>query len=229
MRKLAATTVAALLIAVLAAAGSMTTARPETAGATYVVRSGDTLGAIAARFGTSVDALARANGIANPNHIVVGSRLRIPAGGGGSGNGRAHVPAKLLAHPERLALRPHFVWWATYYGVPPDLVEALAWVESGWQRDVVSPTGAVGIGQLMPATVALAWKLTGVPLDPRKADDNIRMTTRFLRYLLDATGWVETSALAAYYQGLRAVREGPLEPEAVIYVATILAVRPSFR
>ena len=227
MRGFAATAVAALLVAVLAAAGAMTTTRPDTASARYVVRSGDTLGAIAAQFGLSVDTLARVNGITNPDHIVVGSRLRIPSGGGSHGS--AHVPAKLLAHPQRLALRPYFVWWATYYGVPPDLVQALGWVESGWQRDVVSPTGAVGIGQLMPATVAVAWKLIGVPLDPRKADDNIRMTTRFLRYLLDATGWVETNALAAYYQGLRAIRQGPPEAKSVIYAATILAVRPSFR
>ncbi len=43
----------------------------------YVVASGDSLGAIAARFGTSVDAIARDNGITNPNLIRVGQELRI--------------------------------------------------------------------------------------------------------------------------------------------------------
>jgi LysM repeat protein len=52
----------------------------SSSGGGYVVRSGDTLGAIAARHGTSVAALARANGIANPALIRVGRRLTVPAG-----------------------------------------------------------------------------------------------------------------------------------------------------
>jgi putative chitinase len=44
----------------------------------YVVHSGDTLGAIAARFGTSYQAIAAANGISNPNLIYVGQVLHIP-------------------------------------------------------------------------------------------------------------------------------------------------------
>ena len=63
------------------------------------------------------------------------------------------MPAKLLAHPERLALRPTFVKWAAHYGVPADLLQAMCWVESGWQSGVVSRSGAIGIGQLQPATV----------------------------------------------------------------------------
>jgi lysozyme len=46
---------------------------------TYTVKSGDTLGAIAARFGVSVEILANANDIANPNLIKVGQTLEIPA------------------------------------------------------------------------------------------------------------------------------------------------------
>ncbi|MBN1661207.1 MAG: LysM peptidoglycan-binding domain-containing protein [Anaerolineae bacterium] len=45
----------------------------------YVVQSGDTLSAIAARFGCSVDALARANTMANPNALSVGQVLQIPS------------------------------------------------------------------------------------------------------------------------------------------------------
>ena len=53
----------------------------SSAGGGYVVRPGDTLGAIAARYGTSVAALASANGIANPALIRAGQRLTVPAGG----------------------------------------------------------------------------------------------------------------------------------------------------
>src|SRR3954468_4729251 len=47
---------------------------------TYTVRSGDTLSGIAARFGTSVAALAARKGSANPNMIYVGQRLTVGAG-----------------------------------------------------------------------------------------------------------------------------------------------------
>ncbi len=50
----------------------------------YVVRRGDTLGRIAARFGVSVMALARANNIRNPSFIYVGQRLIIPQRGDGT-------------------------------------------------------------------------------------------------------------------------------------------------
>jgi LysM repeat protein len=44
---------------------------------TVVVRPGDTLGAIALRYGTTVSELAAANHLANPNLIYAGQRLRI--------------------------------------------------------------------------------------------------------------------------------------------------------
>lgn len=44
----------------------------------YVIQRGDTLGAIAARFQTSVSELARRNGISNMNLIHVGQRLDLP-------------------------------------------------------------------------------------------------------------------------------------------------------
>lgn len=50
---------------------------------TYVVQPGDTLSRIAARFNTSVAALAQLNGIANPNIIRPGQRLVIPVTSGG--------------------------------------------------------------------------------------------------------------------------------------------------
>jgi len=45
---------------------------------TYAVQRGDTLGSIAIRFGVTVDELAQANGLADPNRIYVGQTLVIP-------------------------------------------------------------------------------------------------------------------------------------------------------
>jgi hypothetical protein len=53
-------------------------AAPTAAPRTYVVVQGDTLGAIAARFGTTPNAIAAANGIKDPNQINPGQVLVIP-------------------------------------------------------------------------------------------------------------------------------------------------------
>jgi LysM repeat protein len=45
---------------------------------TYVVREGDSLSDIAARFGVSQEAIERANGITDPNSIYAGQELVIP-------------------------------------------------------------------------------------------------------------------------------------------------------
>lgn len=50
-------------------------------GETYTVQPGDFLGKIAARYGVSVDALVRANGIRDPRSLQIGQVLVIPGGG----------------------------------------------------------------------------------------------------------------------------------------------------
>ena len=45
---------------------------------TYTIRSGDTLSSIAARYGTTVSAIAQLNGISDPDRIYAGNTIRIP-------------------------------------------------------------------------------------------------------------------------------------------------------
>ena len=54
------------------------TPAPTTGTQTYTVKPGDTMHALARRFGVSVSAIASANGIANPNILKAGEVLRIP-------------------------------------------------------------------------------------------------------------------------------------------------------
>jgi LysM repeat protein len=54
------------------------TPRPTPKPRVYVVKSGDTLFAIAERFGVTVNAIIEANDIADPNAIYTGQRLTIP-------------------------------------------------------------------------------------------------------------------------------------------------------
>lgn len=56
-------------------------AATRTAGRDYTVQRGDTLGQLAQRFGTDVDTLARINGVANPNRIIAGTTITVPADG----------------------------------------------------------------------------------------------------------------------------------------------------
>lgn len=65
---------------------------------TYTVKSGDTLGAIAAANGTTVAALARDNGIRNPDQISVGQVLRINGGSGGA-TGTGGTPGTTAVPP----------------------------------------------------------------------------------------------------------------------------------
>ncbi|MGH9000766.1 MAG: lytic transglycosylase [Acidimicrobiia bacterium] len=200
------------------------------AGQVHRIERGETLGQLSHRYGVPLAALAEANGIADPDHILAGARLVIPDGGGGGDvvPDRAR-PVAVPAH--RVGLAPLFTRHARSAGVPADLAMALAWQESGWQTGVVSSTKAVGVMQLMPATVEFASRiLLRLPadLDPAVPSENIRMGTRFLRYLLDRTGGDVELALASYYQGLRSVRERGVFTEPTRFVANVKALRSRF-
>lgn len=206
-----------------------------TAGASggYTVQRGDTLSGIAARLGVDASALAAANGIADRNFVVAGRTLRVPGGSAAAASAPAAptssaggLPARLRANPERLAYIPIFERWAATYGVPSDLLMAMTWLESGWQQGRVSSTGAVGVGQIMPATTAwMRDHVIGEPLDPTVVDDNIRMSARFLRWLLDRSGGDVRLALAGYYQGPGSVASRGLLPETERYVSDIASLR----
>ena len=61
---------------------------PAAGRAQVVVRSGETLSDIAVRHGVSLSKLMRANGISNPDLVVVGQRLVIPGSGASSSGAR---------------------------------------------------------------------------------------------------------------------------------------------
>jgi LysM repeat protein len=60
---------------------SLLACHPKAKGGTYVVKPGDTLSSIAAMFGVSVQDLIAANGITDPDLILVGQELTIPGAG----------------------------------------------------------------------------------------------------------------------------------------------------
>jgi soluble lytic murein transglycosylase-like protein len=200
--------------------------KADGAALTYIVQPGDSLSMIAKRFSVATSDLAAANKIANPDLVLIGETLTIPVP---AVKASSTLPPALLAHPERLALMPVFERWARAYNVPPDLLEALAWMESGWQNDAVSIVSARGIGQLTPATVDFVNdRLLGLDLDPGVAEDNIRMASRYVAYLMGRTGGDPRQTLAAYYQGYGALQRYGILPVTTLYVDDVLALQPLF-
>jgi len=191
----------------------------------HTVAAGETLSGIAARYGTTVGAVVWTNHLRDPNHVVVGTKLQIPTISAPA----TGIPARLAASPQRLALVPFFKRWATANGLDPAFVMAVTWQESGWQNSLVSPAGVIGIGQLLPSTATFVSRdLIGVPLDPRVPEHNIRMTARYLRWLLQRTNGDVDRAVAGYYQGPASVASIGYLPSTVDYIAIVKALRPRF-
>ena len=109
---------------------------------------------------------------------------------------------------------------AARHGLAPELVESVIRVESNFEVRAVSPKGARGLMQLMPATAA--------KLGVRNVFDgreNIEGGVRHLRHLVDRYGGNLALALAAYNAGAEAVgRYGGIPPyaETRAYVQRVL-------
>ena len=203
----------------------------------YVVQPGDTLSAIAARYGVSLDALASANGLDPSGVLLSGSTLHVAG---------ASSPAPAAASTEMVATSPsadngaqptgetvsasQVGSIASSEGVSSSLAEAVGYQESGFNNAMVSSTGATGVMQIMPGT----WNFIGhnlagpPPLSPTSAADNIRAGSLLLHSLLNQTGGDTAMAVAGYYQGLQSVQRNGLFPDTQAYVNNVMALRQRF-
>jgi LysM repeat protein len=188
----------------------------------YVVHAGDTLGGIAARAGTTLSALAVANGLSPNGILVTGTILKLPSGAqtprAASGGGSATSSAS------RSSVTASIARWAAHYGVDVHLVRALAWQESGYQSTVVSPAGATGVMQVTPTTWAYVERYLLGQRIAHSADGNVRVGVAFLAHLLRAFPESRSRAIAAYYQGEESVRRRGILPVSRRYIANVLAL-----
>jgi soluble lytic murein transglycosylase-like protein len=105
-----------------------------------------------------------------------------------------------------------------------DLLRSVMQQESGFRPCAVSPKGAMGLMQLMPATAAQL----GVE-DPFNPQQNVDAGARFLKQLLDSYSGDVPRALAAYNAGpakVNAVGGIPFIPETLDYIRKVMQLLP---
>jgi soluble lytic murein transglycosylase-like protein len=109
------------------------------------------------------------------------------------------------------------------YRIPTELIHAVILVESNYNARAVSPKGAQGLMQLMPATAKRFGGLNS--WDPRQ---NILTGSKYLRWLMDFFGDDVELAVAAYNAGemavLHAGRKIPNYAETEKYVPKVLSI-----
>ena len=154
--------------------------------------------------------------VGNPAVIrrVLPEASAVPVAAGTAGAALAGVPYADL-----------FTRAGARYGVNPSLLAAVAQQESGFDPQAVSPAGARGLMQFMPATAA---ELGVDPLDPGSAIDG---AAKYLSGLSRQFGSTEL-ALAAYNAGPGTVsRHGgiPPYPETQNYVRSVMSKAEAYR
>ena len=107
--------------------------------------------------------------------------------------GRASAPADL---------EPHIVVAAKRYKIPASLVRAIMQAESNFDSNAMSPKGACGLMQLMPATATEMYVK-----DIFDEKENIEGGVRYLRVLANAFEGDMVKMIAAYNAGPDAVRK----------------------
>ncbi|MBI1685176.1 lytic transglycosylase domain-containing protein [Caulobacter hibisci] len=116
--------------------------------------------------------------------------------------------------------RRHVQTSAARFGLSEDLIVAVIAAESAGDPRAVSPAGAMGLMQLMPATWAELRARLGLGDDPFDPRDNVTAGSAYLRELLDRYG--APGFLAAYNAGPRRYEQSlagrPLPAETRAYV-----------
>lgn len=236
-------------------AASVTTATTSATTGTHTVAQGETVSAIAARYGTTVNAVVSANGLDARAFIRAGQTLTIPGATttaasttvstsqqlvGSTFLGRTYPAATVASANENKAtllsigvpstseMQAKVASTARQMGVDPSLAQAIAFQESGFDHTSVSPANAIGTMQVIPTSGDWASELVGRELNLLDPDDNVVAGVAILRQLLKSTGGDTSTAIASYYQGLGSVRSNGMFADTRRYVANVHTLTARF-
>jgi LysM repeat protein len=206
-----------------------TATAPAAAPQVHVVASGETLTGIARRYGSTIAAIAAANGIANPSYVRAGQKLSIP-GTSAPPPAQATLPSGMAALvAARADIGAVIRSEAEAQGVPVAFALAVAWHESGWRAGVVSHAGAVGIMQITPPTADWVGRtMLGHPVELYDARANVQAGVTLLKHYLERYHGDRSLVLAAYYQGQTAADRYGVYAMTRPYIASILALESFF-
>jgi Putative peptidoglycan-binding domain-containing protein len=183
----------------------------------YVVKPGDSLTAIAQKHKTTLSKIAKLNRLNPAKPLLIGVKLRVPT--------TVKRTTTAVSATNAGTVRSSLDRWAAHYGIDASLARALAWMESGYNNEVVSSVGAQGVMQLLPST----WDYVETVLIKHPvvhdADGNVHVGLAYLNHLLHAFNGNEHLALAGWYQGERAVRTNGTYKVSKVFVADVLALR----
>jgi hypothetical protein len=183
----------------------------------YRVQYGNTLSSIAWRYHTTIWTLAQVNSIRNVNLIFVGQELCIPYrqnGGSSWGNGGGGGTSGIMSNgivrwydysalnwSSQGEIRALLYQAAAHYGLPANLLMAIAWQESGWNQHVIAWDGGIGVMQLMPYTAMSLNASTHFRRDPYHLVDNIYLGATYLDYLWHNFHGNLPEVISAYNEG----------------------------
>ena len=164
------------------------------------------LGLVSVACAAAVVAAAAPDAEAEAERIVAYSSLRAPS-------------SEAVSCPLPQRFRGEFERASADTGLPISLLLAVATVESSLQENALSPTGARGLLQLMPATAA------SLELDADDTPDNVLAGARYLGLMFERFRSAEL-ALAAYNAGPTAVENAYGAPPTVArpYVDAVMAL-----
>jgi LysM repeat protein len=211
---------------VLSISGASATGGSVTAAArSHTVAPGETLSSIARQYGVTLNAMVSENGLSNPDRIYVGQDLAVPGGTGGAAAATAPAPMMTSAEVEAYIRQS-----AAEHGLPPSLMLGLAWMESGFNQNLTSWTGAIGVMQIMPETAE--WALDY--LEPSAvnwrtdARHNIDLGMAIFAHMHWQAGWDVEMTLGFYYQGWYSIELYGMFGETREYIANVLALSGRF-
>jgi soluble lytic murein transglycosylase-like protein len=160
---------------------------------TYVVTWGNTLSGIASRYNTTWQRLASYNHLYNANLIFPGQAVCIPSGSRSSGGGSS---GGTVSHNQYVNLAQQDAW---NVGISANIFVRQINQESGFNPYAISPAGAIGIAQFMPATAA------SLGVNPYNPVDSLQGAARLMANYVRQYGGNYAKALAAYNAGPGAV------------------------